>query len=558
MQPLLKPLKSNNRPGLYATCLLWVLVLLFVHPFAGGYDTSLAIGFITWACIGLCVVLCSASIAHKPVRHQHAACVFLAMAVMVALRQGPLPISVWNTVSTLVIMAAWAACVGLFRQSKQHFNALMGAMVIAALVNALLALYQYFGWSMTHPLLFIKPVEAGNALGQVNQRNLLAFLCVLGVTIIVQAKEWRKNKWITGALCAVGVLLTAAAAATASRSGALSFIALITMVFYSRRYLSVFTRRMALGFALLYIGFSFLLPWLSQVSSVFARFADGEGGCNSRLVLWSNAITMIKAAPWFGHGWGSFLSTFYNTSFEQRFCEIPDHAHNLFLQLSVELGVPIAIAVAGYCLWLLVSQRRAMCGSTPRKLGYYIVVLSLIYSQTEYPLWNVDFLAVFSIALGLLFAPDAFHNIPPVAEAGVANPTRVRLVVAIFGTVIVLAGTFSHYQYSRISQLDIHVSLRDLDLRVDPQSALRRYWVFSNQLMYVRIHNVQVTPENAKQVLEEGLALIKYAPAPAVIIKIIESAKVLGNKDLETFHTQRLEEIYPVRYKKWTNSLQNP
>ena len=557
MQPLLKPLKSNNRPGLYATCLLWVLVLLFVHPFAGGYDTSLAIGFITWACIGLCVVLCSASIAQSPVRQQHAACVFLAIAVVIVLRQGPLPISIWGTVSTLVIMAAWTVCVGLFRQSKQHFNALVGALVIAALVNALIGLYQYFGWSMTHPLPFIKPAEAGNALGQVNQRNLLAFLCVLGVTIIIQVEERQKNKWLRWGACAAGVLLTAATAATASRSGSLLFIAISLMVFFGRRNLSAFSQRMALGFALLYIGFSFLLPWLSGANSVFARFADGESGCQSRMILWSNTISMIKATPWFGHGWGSFLSTFYTTSFEQRFCEFPDHAHNLFLQLSAEFGVPIAIAVAGYCLWLLVSQRHALTGSTPRKVGYCIVVLSLIYSQTEYPLWSVDFLAVFGIALGLLFAPDSFHRASPAAAANAGNRSPVMVMMSIFGALVALAGAFGHYQYSRVSQLDIPAGMRDFDLRVDPQSTLNQYWMFSNQLMYVRIHNVQISPDNAKLVLEESLALLKYAPAPTVIIKIIESAKLLGNKELEDFHTQRLKEIYPLRYNKWLNSLRN-
>ena len=543
---------TKSQPDIYVTCLLLVLVFLFVHPFASGYDTSVAIGLITWTCIGLCIVLCGVGIAQTPDKQQHAALVFVVMAVAIALRQGPLPISLLGTVITLVIMAAWAVCVSLFRQSKQHFNALMGALVIAAFINALIGLYQYFGWAMSQPLPFVKPIEAGNALGQVNQRNLLAFLCVLGLTTIIHTEEWQKNKWLSWAVCAVGVLLTAGAAATASRSGALLFIAMSLMGFFSQSYLS---RRMALGFALLYIGFSFFLPWLSNFTSVFTRFADGESGCGTRLFLWSNTAAMIKAAPWFGHGWGSFLSTFYATSFEQRFCDVPDHAHNLFLQISAELGVPIAVAVAVYCLWLLVSKRQALTGSTPRKIGYSIVVLSLIYSQTEYPLWSADFLAVFSIGLGLLLAPDTFLETPEITDASVVNHAKFRLVMTIVGGAITLAGTIGHYQYSRISQLGMQVDMRDRDLHDDPQSTLRRYWLFSNQLMYVRVHTVQVAPDNAKQVLEDGLALLKYAPAPTIVIKIIESAKLLGNKDLEAFHTQRLKEIYPDRYNKWKSSL---
>lgn len=556
MQALLKTNKANPFTSVYPACLLLVFVWLFVQPFAGGYDSSVAICFITWVCIGLSIVICSAAVAPTPTKPNHATVIFVVMALVIALRQGPLPISLLGAIITLLLMAVWAFCVGMVSQSKQFINALLGALVIAALINALIGLYQYFGWSTTHPLSFIKPVELGNALGQVNQRNLLAFLCVLGLTVIIHTEEWQQKKRLRWALYAAGMLLTAGAAATASRSGALSLIVLSMMVFFTRQHVSLFTRRMTLGFALLYVGFGFFLPRLSGAASVFARFADAEGACHSRQILWSNAITMIEDAPWFGHGWGSLLSTFYFTSFKERFCAFPDHAHNLFLQLSAEMGIPIAVAVAVYCLWLLVSQRQALKETTARKIGYSLFVLSLIYSQTEYPLWNTDFLAVFGLALGLLFTPHTLLQTPKFNE-GVVNHRSVTLVLALIGGLVTLAGTAAHYQYRRISQLDMEVELRDWDLRTDPYSKLQEYWLFSNQLQYARIHNVQVTPDNAEKVLENGLALLLYAPGPTVIIKIIESARIVGNKDLEEFHTQRFKEIYPVRYGKWQDSLSN-
>lgn len=544
----------TSRSSVYPASLLLIVALLFVHPLAGGYDTSVAVALITWVGIGVCILLASVATIQNPTKLNSAALIFVAMAVAIALRQGPLPVSTLGTVFTLLIMAVWAVCVSLLSNDTRYFNALMGGLVVAAFSNALIALYQYFGWAMSHPLPFIKPTEAGYALGQVNQRNLLAFLCVLGLVIVIYCEEWRKSTWARWMMCAVGMILTAGAAATASRSGALSFVALSLLVFLSRHYLSAFTRRMALGFAFLYIGLSFFLPWLSGFNSVFARFTDGEGVCHSRMILWSNAATMIKAAPWFGHGWGSFISTFYATGFEQRFCEFPDHAHNLFLQLGAELGIPIAIAAATYCLWLLTAQRGALKGSSQRKIGYSMVVLSLTYSQTEFPLWNADFLAVFAIALGILFTPQAGHRTTVIANT--KGNLKIRLVTAVFGVFAIFAGIVGHYQYNRVSQLNLHPNLRDHDLRVDPHSTLRAYWLFSNQLLYARIHNEQVTQENAKKVLDDCLTLLIYAPAPAVVIKVIESAKLLGNQDIEAFHTQRLKEIYPVQYKKWKTSLQ--
>jgi O-antigen polymerase len=205
-----------------------------------------------------------------------------------------------------------------------------------------------------YPLPFIKYAEAGNALGQLNQRNLLAFLCVLGLMALIYSTHQRQGRWIQTAQYAIGVVLTAAVAATASRSGALLFITFAVMVYFSRDYLPALALRMTQCSTALYVLFSFVLPWISGTSGLFARFAHGENGCNSRRVLWSNALTMIKESPWVGHGWDSFIFTFYTTNFDLRFCEFPDHAHNLFLQLATELGIPFAVLVGiAYGYWFL-------------------------------------------------------------------------------------------------------------------------------------------------------------------------------------------------------------
>jgi hypothetical protein len=130
---------QNSRVSLNAICLLLVLVLAFVHPFAYGYDASVAIGFIAWMAIGLCIIICCAGIPQPLQNTKQAAAVFVIMAVTIALRQGPLPISILGAVITLIIMAAWAACASLVAHSKLHFKAFIGALIIAALINALVA-----------------------------------------------------------------------------------------------------------------------------------------------------------------------------------------------------------------------------------------------------------------------------------------------------------------------------------------------------------------------------------------------------------------------------------
>jgi O-antigen ligase len=545
---------QNSRLSVNAISLLLVLVLAFVHPFAYGYDASVAIGFIAWMAIGLCIIICCVGIPAPLHNTKKIVAIFVIMAVVIALRQGPLPISILGAVITLLIMAAWAACASLVVQSKFHFKAFIGALIIAALINALVALYQYFGWAVTYPLPFIKYAEAGNAAGQLNQRNLLAFLCMIGLVALIYSAHLRQGRWIHRAQYAIGVVLTAAVAATASRSGALLVITFAVMVYFSGAYLPALALRMAQCFAALYVLFSAMLPWISGSSGLFVRFVQGENGCNSRRILWGNALTMIRQSPWVGHGWDSFIFTFYSTNFNFRFCEFPDHAHNLFLQLASELGVPFAILAGTYCVWLLLSKRDALKRNAQQQVGYIIVVLTMVYSQTEFPLWHVDFLALFSFGLGLLFANDSCDGAQRVHTDVLVDHSGARIVLCTIGIASFIMGSIGFYQYTRISQLSLPVALRDADMRSDPQQVLRPYWAFANQLRYVHIHNVQVTPDNAQQMLTMSLALLPYAPGPTVLTRIIDSANVLGDNELAAFHIKRFKDLYPDEYGKWVNS----
>jgi O-antigen polymerase len=543
--------------SLNSICLLLILTLAFTHPFSYGYDPAVVVGFIAWMTTGLCIAICCAELPKEQFDVKRTIAPFVVFTAAIALRQGPLQASLLGAIITLTAVAAWAVCASLIVQSKPHLKALISALIIAALFNAVVALYQYFGWAEQYLVPFIRQAEAGRALGQLNQRNLLAFLCVLGLAALVYNAQAPKDRWTrwAWATVAVGIVLTAAVAATASRSGAISLAVLCLLVFLSRRSVPVFTQRITLCFAVLYVVFSFLLPWIVDSNGLFDRLAEEHGGCHSRLVLWSNALAMIKEAPWLGHGWGSFLYVFYNTGFESRFCEPADHAHNMFLQLAAELGVPFALGVGVYCVWLLVSKRKALVGCAAQQTGYCIVVLGLIYSQTEYPLWNADFLALFSMGLGLLFTVRDTNSTQDISIAAPMGYSQARLALSIIGSIAFLAGGVGFYQYNRVSQLSLPTEMRDADIRNNPQQASRLYWAFANQLSYVRIHNVKVTPGNAKQTLEAGLALLKFAPAPMVLIRIIECAKALNDKELETFHMQRFMEIYPDRYIKWRNSL---
>jgi O-antigen ligase len=88
-------------------------------------------------------------------------------------------------------------------------------------------------------------------------------------------------------------------------------------------------------------------PYLARLVQL-VRFEKLENKDPARVELWAKAVGMIRERPVFGHGIGGF----YLTSREfarpgDPYAQKPDFAHNVFLQIAAEEGVPMALLFAG-------------------------------------------------------------------------------------------------------------------------------------------------------------------------------------------------------------------
>ena len=268
-------------------------------------------------------------------------------------------------------LASWA-CAGVLaalllagldwprRTWARHWSV---ALVLAALVAAGIGLAQYFvGDPGAAP--WVQPSTPGQAIGNLRQRNQQATLLSLGLWALLWAvAQWqaggqagRQARWVgvaVGLLLSWGlVLLAAASAATASRTGALQWLLVLGLVLCWRRMLGPLPLALAVVGLLAYGAASWALPHLLEqwtgipADRLFARFADDGQGCGGRKVLWTNVLYLIAQRPWTGWGWGELDYAHYVTEFPgTRFCVLLDNAHNLPLHLAVELGVPVAALV---------------------------------------------------------------------------------------------------------------------------------------------------------------------------------------------------------------------
>ncbi|WP_196358091.1 O-antigen ligase family protein [Nodosilinea nodulosa] len=82
-----------------------------------------------------------------------------------------------------------------------------------------------------------------------------------------------------------------------------------------------------------------------------------------RLSVWQLALDMIPHHPWFGTGLGTFKLLYNPANFPVAGDFLP-HAHNLWLMLAAETGVPVALGFTALVGWILGRNVYALA-STP-------------------------------------------------------------------------------------------------------------------------------------------------------------------------------------------------
>jgi putative inorganic carbon (HCO3(-)) transporter len=81
-----------------------------------------------------------------------------------------------------------------------------------------------------------------------------------------------------------------------------------------------------------------------------------------RLEMWSHAARVLDASPWFGTGINQFRQFSLWTPEPHSSPFHPVHAHNTFLQVALDLGLPGLAAYLAVLVALLTLARRAAAG----------------------------------------------------------------------------------------------------------------------------------------------------------------------------------------------------
>ena len=466
-----------------------------------------------------------------------------------------------------VVIAAFClilAIVQIPSKSHQLVKPSAWAWLVAGLLSSAIGLLQYFDAARPFGLL-INQTLPGEAFANLRQRNQFASLTNIALAALI----WLAVKLpsfpdvsIQTARRRLALLLLAAAllatgtAASSSRTGLVQLFLLVALCGLWGVWRLRLVRCVLIAAVLTYSVAMVALPLAAgfdlSLHGMAARLHAGDEPCVSRITLWSNVLHLIAQKPWLGWGWGELDYAHYITLYDgPRFCEILDNAHNLPLQLAVELGVPAALLVCGVFLWWVLRQRPWRETNPTRQLAWSVLAVILLHSMLEYPLWYGPFQMAFGLCLVLLWRARASEQEAEVFVEFTKIVLLTHTVRALLATFLIACVGYAAWDYHRISQIYLAPEQRDVAYRSNTLAKIQGSWLFADQVHFAQLLLTPLTRDNARWTFNLARALLHYSPEPRIIEKTIESAVMLGLDNEAQAHLARYQAAFPKDYARW-------
>ena len=398
----------------------------------------------------------------------------------------------------LVLFTAAAVLLfGAAERDPRWLRALWGALLVAALINVVVAAIQIAWPNADLPGIAPSPTP-GRAAGNLRQPNLFAELLLQGLVALISLQRSAKGRWVQAMSPIAACLLGVGLSFSQSRTGWLGLGLLVGWLLLDQRMSHVQRRLSWLAAVGCVLGMA--LVWLNSelggaAPYIVVRETHSNDISSSRFGFWSNTLHLIAQYPLTGVGWGQLAQAWALTPFPGRPVAAYDNAHNLPLHLMVELGVPIALVVVGLLVWALWRSRKAFMHSVAgdnsvaeARCLFAALALLGVHSLLEYPLWYTYFLLPAAFMFGQLLRLGGLAERAEPATSSSAEMANdrgskaVTLLLKTCGVLIVFGSLYAAWDYSRVLQAFKPFGAgqrKSLEQRVAEgrQSVLFGYWV---------------------------------------------------------------------------------
>ena len=384
-----------------------------------------------------------------------------------------------NPQTRLIVMDTWAWC-----------------WLLGCALGFITALMQYVGIEVSERI--IAPLtDKGRIFGNIHQPNQFATLMALGLPCMVWLHQRCKlSLRAAGFVCAMIVVTVVL---TSSRTGLLQLLWVAAWILLSkaasRRIATVLVCATVAAYGLFYIfDRADVLPFFNS-GRMTGMGSTADSISSSRLQLWEDTWSLVLQNPWTGIGFGQF--EFYRT-----FSDLPNalkvthvNAHLLPLQLSAEYGLPVVVIFFGLIGYALIQAKSAWRDPVSRCAMSGLVIV-LIHSMTEFPLWYAFFLLPFGFLLGLYFgAVPSPDNLKDTKNASSALPKRMYTyaALAILGGIVL--GTTHYLPTVAMYVLNTKDITREDRLATADRAFIYKHWIVYNSIGGTTYSDISAQPK---------------------------------------------------------------
>ncbi|WP_198509124.1 PglL family O-oligosaccharyltransferase [Acidovorax sp. 69] len=339
------------------------------------------------------------------------------------------------------------------------------AILMAALCSAGLAFHQWLIPSYQGIYIVEIPPQS-RPFANLAQPNQLATLLMLGIAGLMFVWETRRLR--APFAMAAAFLLLWALVMTGSRTVLMALLWLLPAYALMRCRCKLRTTPAAIAAGVV---FYFVMTWLWPLLSEWLLLNSGNntalermGSIGIRKVFWISMLDAIGRAPWLGYGWGQVSIAQVTVALDHPpTYSLFESAHNLFIDLALWNGLPIALLIfLGIGAWFLGQVRN--CNNAMKWATLVGVALVFNHAMVEYPLNYAYFLLPVGFFIGAL---STSNNMPMQTYA--VFPTAKRLGLLTMGglmsaaTVLVVVEYFPieedwnlmRFQEARIGNLEV-------------------------------------------------------------------------------------------------------
>ncbi len=339
---------------------------------------------------------------------------WLALAAVLAVQIVTMPVIYWSerTIPMSYMIGAALVVWSLSLARDEHgleplAVALAWGLLIGALFNTGLSIPQ---------IIHVQQTGNGLVFGNIGQKNMYGHYLAWGLAAAAWLGAHRRLQgW---AFWVLAIWLTLSMAWCGSRSIFLyagAWLVFGGILFFSTRGDNRRFATLLFGAAVLILAMQFVAPVINHLAqaSLHAKNEvptgldrlDSNGA--RRLVEWQKALIVFREHPLLGIGWGGYGAESVRLQVMPEFAKVVEpvlftHCHNSLLNLMAETGIVgagvivVPILIAFIALWRRRHDPVAVFGAA-------LVLVSILHSLVEYPLWYFHFLGPFALMLFMMY-----------------------------------------------------------------------------------------------------------------------------------------------------------